>query len=419
MTPRHRSSRRAVGKTSRSATRTVTENGADRMKQLIAPTLIVDERRARANIGRMTERALGSGVLLRPHFKTHQSAGVGEWFRDEGVRAITVSSLEMGAYFADHGWDDITAAFPLNPGAIDVASHLARRITLSVAVDSVETAEAVSRRATAPFGVFVEIDYGAGRTGVHASAVSTIEAIVAALAGGLAPFRGLLLYSGDTYRTTSRSEIISIFRRDVAELRGLKEALGDPASEAVLSIGDTPSCSIVEDLGGVDEIRPGNFVFYDLMQERLGACRFDDIAVVLACPVVGVYPERGEFAVHGGAVHLAADHLTYEEGERGYGDVVELTADGWGERVPGARVVRVSQEHGIVACPADLLERIRPGDVVGVVPVHSCHTANAMGVVFDLEGRRYPQKPKNVLAGDGAARYLRGDVSWSTPFDEG
>ena len=36
-----------------------------------------------------------SGKLsFRPHFKTHQSAEIGSWFRDFGVTRITVSSRE-------------------------------------------------------------------------------------------------------------------------------------------------------------------------------------------------------------------------------------------------------------------------------------------------------------------------------------
>jgi len=33
----------------------------------------------------------------------------------------------------------------------------------------------------------------------------------------------------------------------------------------------------------VDEIRPGNFVFYDLMQYRIGSCSVGQIAVAMAC----------------------------------------------------------------------------------------------------------------------------------------
>ena len=60
-------------------------------KDIVKPTMLLDERRVRANIARMAQRARDNGVRFRPHFKTHQSAQIGAWFREEGVTAITVS----------------------------------------------------------------------------------------------------------------------------------------------------------------------------------------------------------------------------------------------------------------------------------------------------------------------------------------
>jgi len=77
------------------------------LKKIVKPTLLLDEQRAVQNIERMVEKAGKNGVLLRPHFKTHQSAEIGEWFRSRGVHAITVSSVDMAEYFIDHGWKDI------------------------------------------------------------------------------------------------------------------------------------------------------------------------------------------------------------------------------------------------------------------------------------------------------------------------
>src|SRR6476620_10300974 len=84
------------------------------LKQITRPTLLLDEARCRRNIERMASKARRSNVRFRPHFKTHQSAQIGEWFREAGVNAITVSSVKMAEYFASHGWDDITIAFPAN-----------------------------------------------------------------------------------------------------------------------------------------------------------------------------------------------------------------------------------------------------------------------------------------------------------------
>ena len=81
---------------------------------LTQPTLILDEARCKANIRHMCRKANDQGVVLRPHFKTHQSKIIGRWFGDMGIDKITVSSVGMARYFAEDGWKDITIAFPVN-----------------------------------------------------------------------------------------------------------------------------------------------------------------------------------------------------------------------------------------------------------------------------------------------------------------
>lgn len=81
--------------------------------QITEPTLLLDKQRCLSNIERMVSRALSSGVRFRPHFKTHQSLAIGEWYRDYGVEAITVSSMRMAEYFSQ-AWQDITIAFSFN-----------------------------------------------------------------------------------------------------------------------------------------------------------------------------------------------------------------------------------------------------------------------------------------------------------------
>jgi len=62
----------------------------------------------------MVQKAKSNHVILRPHFKTHQSRIIGKWFKKAKVDKIAVSSFSMAEYFANDGWKDITVAFPVN-----------------------------------------------------------------------------------------------------------------------------------------------------------------------------------------------------------------------------------------------------------------------------------------------------------------
>src|SRR5690606_14524169 len=90
------------------------------------------------NIERMAKKAAEHRLRFRPHFKTHQSAEVGEWFRAFGVEAITVSSVRMAEYFAVSGWNDITIAFSVNVLELFNINRLAANIRLNVLVENKE-----------------------------------------------------------------------------------------------------------------------------------------------------------------------------------------------------------------------------------------------------------------------------------------
>ena len=165
------------------------------------PTLFVDIGRVRRNIKRIADKAGISGVVFRPHFKTHQSSEIGEFFKEEGVFSITVSSMDMARYFADSGWKDITVAFPVNIREIDVINSLAGKINLHLLVESEQTVNFLDNNLLYSVDLWIEIDVGSGRTGIDCSD----EEVVVKLAGLIRnsrklKFSGLLTHAGHTYR---------------------------------------------------------------------------------------------------------------------------------------------------------------------------------------------------------------------------
>ena len=355
------------------------------------PTLLLDRARARANIERMAAKAQASGVRLRPHFKTHQSAGVGEWFREFGVEAITTSSVEMALYFARHGWQDISIAFPVNILEIEAINDLAGRVKLNLLVESEESVNFLAQNLAHPCGAWLKVDVGYGRTGIPWPDTARLAAVAERVKqAGRLSLHGLLTHAGHTYQARSNAQIKTIYEQTAARqgtVRARLQAAGRGRLE--LSIGDTPSCSVVEDLSQVDEIRPGNFVFYDVTQLEIGSCGEEDIAVALACPVVAKHPEREQMVIYGGAVHLSKDSLAIGDTQI-FGYVAPLTSTGWGPRLPGVYLSGVSQEHGLVKADPTTINRFNVGDLVAVLPVHSCLTANLMKKYVTLEGEVLP-----------------------------
>ena len=355
-------------------------------EKITVPTLLLDEHRCRANIRKMSEKATRSGTFFRPHFKTHQSLTIGRWVKEEGVTAITVSSLQMAAYFAPE-WDDITVAFPVNLLEVDTINRLAAKIRLNILVENTRSLSFLKEHLTAPVGYFIKIDVGYGRTGLHPTAYQQINELLTFADAPNLQFKGFLAHAGHTYKCRSAAAILAIHEESRRMMIALKERYQSRFPELIISLGDTPSCSVAEDFNGIDEIRPGNFVFYDLTQARIGSNTTEQIAVAMACPVVARHPERNELVVYGGGVHFSKDRMEGEPEGAVFGRVVRQAANGWGELIPDMYLRSLSQEHGIVKGPPAEVERYQVGDLLWVLPVHSCMAANAMKRYLTLEGQ--------------------------------
>jgi D-serine deaminase-like pyridoxal phosphate-dependent protein len=186
------------------------------MFKITKPFLFVNETRVKRNNERITKKAIESHVRFHPHFKTHQSALIGECFRDLGILTITVSSLDMAEYFASHNWNDITVWWQNKEKVEKIAQIIKQADNLLL--------------------------------------------------------QGILTHAGQSYQVTSVSDIEQIHRDSILQMKDVKNyLLSNGYLNIKISTGDTPTCSIATDFSGIDEIRPGNMVFYDIQQVRLGS----------------------------------------------------------------------------------------------------------------------------------------------------
>jgi len=348
------------------------------MNHITRPTLLINKIKVEANIQKMMAKAKRSNVIFRPHFKTHQSIEIGKLFRKQGVDKITVSSVEMARFFAEDSWNNITIAFPVNLREIEEINHLTSRITLNLLVESIYSLEFLENHLKYQTGIFIKIDTGYHRTGLEPNHPEIEKMIDLLTSSSKMKFQGFLTHAGHTYHARGKEAVFRIMESAKKQLLKLKEKYLSIFPNLIISYGDTPSCSMAEDCSGFDEIRPGNFVYYDVMQYHLGSCTLSDIAVAVACPVVSTHPEREEVVVYGGAIHLSKEAIEADNGFKLYGYVVPLTESGWGEPIPGAYVSSLSQEHGIIKMPNNQLQHFKPGDLLGILPVHSCLTANLL-----------------------------------------
>jgi D-serine deaminase-like pyridoxal phosphate-dependent protein len=350
------------------------------------PTLILDEAKCKANIAFMVEKANTHNVMLRPHFKTHQSLEIGRWFKDVGVQKITVSSLDMADYFSEE-WNDITVAFPVNILEIDTINRVAKKITLNVLIESVASAEfLIKHLLNHSVNFLIKLNIGNGRTGLLPTNTETIDAILEATKhSDKLNFIGFLGHAGQTYKCRSKTDILKTHERAKATIVSVKNKYKTKYPELIASYGDTPSCSVAENFEGLDELRPGNFVFYDVMQVQIGDCTYNDIAVAMACPIVSIHKDRNELVIYGGGIHFSKDRIE-DQGKTIFGIVAQNDVQGWNDPIPNMYVKALSQEHGVVVVPQTEIDTYTIGDLIYVLPIHSCMTADLMKRYKTLDG---------------------------------
>lgn len=371
-----------------------------RISDLPTPAFLVDHEVVERNCRTMREKAIESRVGFRPHVKTHKTIEIAKMQHGGVVGPITVSTLAEAEFYADAGFDDITYAVPVAPEKLTRAARLAQRVgRFNLLVDDspgiLGALEEGAKKNGAAFDVFVKVDCGYHRAGLDPLRRESVEFVKRLASSGHSRVRGLLTHAGHSYNVRSRDEVLEIAKQESAAVDSFASALAKEGLPGLVrSIGSTPTASTSERFTNCDEVRPGNYVFYDAFQAALGSCRGEDVAVSVLSTVIGSYDDR--IIIDAGALALSKDsspeHL---DPELGYGTVCDLDL-----QAQPLRLVALSQEHGkIVAALGSKLPRIQVGTKVRVLPNHSCLTA----ALFE----RY-----HVVSGDEVAGEWRPVRGW-------
>jgi len=348
------------------------------INDLPTPALLLDLDILQRNLDTMAGKARSLEVALRPHIKTHKCLEIARMQQERGARGITVSTLIEAKIFANAGFDDITYAFPLDSGKITQALDLAERATLRLVVDDLATAEALETAAAGrdqAVPVWLKVDCGLHRAGVDPTSGYAIQLARFLHEAPHLGFDGLLTHAGHAYKITSGKELLNIAEQERDVMVAFAERLRTEGTAVpVVSVGSTPTMSVVQNLEGVQEMRPGNYVFHDRTQVALGSCDFGDCAVTVLTAVVSHQPGSSHVVVDAGALALSHDpgpvQLDSVPGKGAVAAEINPLAIH-----PSLLVVSLSQEHGIIqgTAPEDLAG-LKVGSRVRILPNHACLT---------------------------------------------
>ncbi len=337
--------------------------------ELDTPALLVDLDVMEKNLSRVAGYAREHGLRLRPHTKTHKIPTLGKRQLALGAAGLTVAKTTEGEVMLESGTPDLLVAYPVvgqqklvRLKAMSEATHV------SVALDSLETAKTLNDL-HAKIGVLVEVDVGLGRVGVKPqeapALVQEIEKLPNLHWEGLAFYPGHIKGLGDEDQPQ-----IETLRRTVLDLVDTFTALRLPP--AIVSGGSTPLLWQSHTIEGMNEIRPGTYIFNDRNTWAMGACAREDCAAALLCTVVSV--QGGRMMIDGGSKTFSSDRLA--TGGEGFGELVDA---------PGAKFHKMNEEHGYVDI-RECARTFKVGDQVQVLMNHVCVAVNLQERIYGVRG---------------------------------
>jgi D-serine deaminase-like pyridoxal phosphate-dependent protein len=340
-----------------------------RIQDLDTPALLIDLDIMERNLQRVADYAATHHLRLRPHTKTHKSILIGRKQLAMGAAGLTVAKTSEAEVMLGAEPRDLLVAYPvIGEAKIRRLTSLAGVTRITVAVDSLYGAQQLSQSAAAAgvrFGILVETEVGLGRVGVAPSEALELTRAIQALPN--LDWRGLTFYPGH------------IKSQDETKIAELSDTVGQMRDEFVqagftpeiISGGSTPLLYRSHDVEGVNEIRPGTYVFNDLNTVAAGACTLEDCA---ACVLVTVASHAGpdRMIIDAGSKTFSSDKLS--SGGPGHGRLMEA---------PGALFHKMNEEHGFV----DLSQAERSftvGEKVRVIPNHVCVAVNLHEYVYGV-----------------------------------
>ena len=343
---------------------------------LETPALIVDLDVMERNLSRAAHYAREYDLRLRPHAKTHKSPALGRLQLDLGAAGLTVAKVSEAEVMLASGTPDLLVAYPvIGRKKLDRLMQVAARTKVTVSLDSPFAARQLSdaaREAQVEVGVLAEMDAGLGRMGVSPG-TDLIELVRGITRLPWLRWDGIAFYPGHIKMMDDEGHqaIQGLSQLIGSVVRDLKQAGFTPR---IVSGGSTPALFHSHQVAGLNEIRPGTYIFNDRNTMLMGACTLDDCAASIVTTVVST-AKKGQIIIDGGSKTFSSDRSATGT-EVSFGLLPEA---------PEAVFTKMNEEHGFVD-----IRRVKRdfaiGDRVRVIPNHVCVAVNLHERIYGFRG---------------------------------
>ena len=337
-------------------------------KNIDTPALLIIEDRLDRNILQMQTLADENYSWLRPHIKTHKSVDIARRQITLGSPGITTAKLSEAEIMFESGIDDIFIANQItHPLKINRLKMLHAQCRVIIGIDDekqIELLRPAFKKTIRPLEVRIEIDSGFNRCGVNDNKV-LLKLAQKIIEEPWLLLEGIFTHAGQVYSAGSEEEVAKIGAAEAKAAELAHTFLHKKGIEVqTVSVGSTPTAKYAVRNDAVNEIRPGNYVFYDGIQLALGTARAESCSLFVLATVIS-QPKKDQIVIDAGSKALGLDRGAHSlQLLTGYGTPVNIEAN----------IERLSEEHGILK-----LKKAQPielGSPVIILPNHACSVAN-------------------------------------------
>lgn len=351
------------------------------ISDLDTPAILIDLDIMERNLRKLADYGREHNIRIRPHTKTHKIPALARKQIELGAAGLTVAKVGEAEVMLGADPPDLLVAYPIiGANKLQRLMNIAKQTNVAVSLDSLFVAEQLSQAAgNAPngIGVLAEVDVGLGRVGV-APGEPLLDLIREICRLPNLRFEGLAFYPGqikslDEAGQQALRELGQLLEQTITEVR---RAGFEPR---IVSGGSTPTLFHSHLLPGLNEIRPGTYIFNDRNTVLSGACELSECAASIMVTVVST-AKSGQMIVDGGSKTFSSDRPSAGS-EVSFGQVVEA---------PHAVFTKMNEEHGFVDLHRSE-RRFTTGERVRIIPNHICVAMNLHECVYGIRGDQVEQ----------------------------
>ena len=263
------------------------------MKTFDTPYLRLDLDILKKNINLMQTIAHEANLKLIPHAKTHKCSEIANLLIKSGAEGISVAKFEEAIFFMNNGIKLIKICYPII--SEDKITKLLKKakilkVKIFFVIDSDQgfnKLQKISKKLNLFVNVYIEIDVGFNRCGLNYKNPILVKLVKKIKKSKNILLRGISSHAGNIYEAKNVKEVARFSESERLEMIKVKNIflkLGIHNLE--ICIGTTPGAWTQKNFQEITEIKPGNYIFNDLIQKNIGVVDWSQLALTVCATVV-------------------------------------------------------------------------------------------------------------------------------------